>query len=257
MIQRTFHTALRTLGIDRLVTYYDKTDSTNTRAALAAKAGTAGDGDIFIAGAQTAGRGSDGKPWDSAEPVGLWMSIVFLEPLRTPALSLLPAVALATVLRSDHGIAAHLKWPNDVLVGTSEQTRKIAGILIESCDTPTGRAWVMGIGLNLRQSQFDGPLANIATSVRQQTGGDVAIPGFFASLVKAIDALERSSADLPAVWMEMSRMPGRTITLRRHGTQTPARVDGVTAEGYLRITHADGRRETLVGVTGIDIDPRY
>jgi biotin-(acetyl-CoA carboxylase) ligase len=129
--------------------------------------------------------------------------------------------------------------------------------LIESCTTPTGRAWVMGIGVNLRQERFDPSLAPIATSVRILSGRDASIPRFCGALIKAMEELQSSEVDLSARWGELSRMPGRTVTLRRGGSQCLARVDGVTVDGHLRLTHSDGRQETLIGVAGVDIDPQY
>src|SRR5687768_16481145 len=177
-----FTRALGPLAPRYRVTWYDVTDSTNTRALEALADGTARDGDVFVAGRQTAGRGTDGHVWVSDEPLGLWTSIVFTEPLRARPLSLLPAVALAIVLRRDHGVAAHLKWPNDVLVGAGEDTRKIAGILVESHRSPTAFGWVVGVGVNLNHYHFEPPLDAIATSLRMQARIAVSVGTFFASL---------------------------------------------------------------------------
>jgi BirA family biotin operon repressor/biotin-[acetyl-CoA-carboxylase] ligase len=252
-----FTNALDPLASRHRVTWYDVTDSTNTRAIDACANGAARDGDVFLAGAQTAGRGTDGHAWVSNEPVGLWVSVVFREPLRARPLSLLPAVALATVLRRGFGVSAHLKWPNDVLVGAGDATRKIAGILVESAHSASGCAWVVGIGVNLNQPQFAPPLDTIATSVRRRAGAAVNIPAFCAALLAEMARLDRPGADLPTLWTELSRMPGRTIRFRRAGGEAAARVDGVNGAGHLLLTHTDGRREALVGATGIDIHPGY
>jgi len=252
-----FTRALGPLAPRYRVTWYDVTDSTNTRALAALADGTARDGDVFIAGRQTAGRGTDGHVWVSDEPLGLWTSIVFTEPLRARPLSLLPAVALAIVLRRDHGVAAHLKWPNDVLVGAGEDTRKIAGILVESHRSPTAFGWVVGVGVNLNHDHFEPPLDAIATSLRMQTGTAVSVAAFSASLLSEIDAVTRSSRDLTAMWTELSRMPGRTVRVRREGRDVFARVDGIDTSGHLLLTHEDGGRETVVGAAGIEVGAQY
>jgi BirA family biotin operon repressor/biotin-[acetyl-CoA-carboxylase] ligase len=50
-------------------------------------------------------------------------------------------------VRSASGLAARLKWPNDVLVGD----RKLAGILAEQ--SADGAAVVIGVGLNVATSE--------------------------------------------------------------------------------------------------------
>jgi BirA family biotin operon repressor/biotin-[acetyl-CoA-carboxylase] ligase len=185
--------------------------------------------------------------------MGLWMSIVYFEPLRSRPLSFLPGIAIANVLRKQYGVMAHLKWPNDVLVGT----KKIAGILIESAESPDRQtAWAVGIGVNLNQEQFVPPLDSIAVSLKQLMGQDVSIPQFFGHLMTELER-QNDGCVLPSRWTALSRMPGKTITLKRGNAMVAVRADGVTSEGFLQITHADGTRETLVGVTGLDIDRNY
>ena len=64
-------------------------------------------------------------------------------PGRRGWLPLLAGVAVVSAVRAVAGVAAVLKWPNDVLVGE----RKLAGILAEQ--SPDGSAVVIGIGLNV------------------------------------------------------------------------------------------------------------
>jgi BirA family biotin operon repressor/biotin-[acetyl-CoA-carboxylase] ligase len=252
-----FTRALGPLAPRHRVTWYDVIDSTNTRALDALAKGTARDGDVFIAARQTAGRGTDGHTWVSDERLGLWMSIVFTEPLRIRPLSLLPAVALAIVLRRDFSVPAHLKWPNDVLAGAGEDTRKIAGILVESDRSTTCRGWAVGVGVNLNHDRFEPPLDRIATSLRMQTGSAASVPQFFASLILEMDRLSDSAPGLTALWTELSRMPGRTVRLRRGKRDVFVRVDGIDESGHLLLTHEDGHREMVVGAAGLDIAARY
>jgi BirA family biotin operon repressor/biotin-[acetyl-CoA-carboxylase] ligase len=160
---------------------------------------------------------------------------------------------LANLLRRDYGVMAHLKWPNDVLVGSGELTRKIAGILTESCQGSAARAWAVGIGVNLNQELFATPLDNIATSLRIRTGLHVPIALFFGQLMREIQSLCDGRADLPTMWTELSRMPGQTVRLYRTGRNEAVRADGVDENGHLLVTHSDGRRERLSGTTGVQI----
>lgn len=104
----------------------------------------AGEGDAVLAACQTAGRGRNGKLWQS--PKGnMYLSLV-LEPSRPqqewPGVALVSALALRDALAG--WIAEpqlQLKWPNDVLLGN----RKIAGLLLEA----RGTALVLGCGVNI------------------------------------------------------------------------------------------------------------
>jgi BirA family biotin operon repressor/biotin-[acetyl-CoA-carboxylase] ligase len=130
--------------------------STNDEAARLARAG-ARHGTIVVADEQTAGRGRDGRAWTSPRG-GLYASIVLrpsLPLVDVPPLTLALGIATCDAAR-DAGAAAHLKWPNDVLVGD----RKLAGILVET-HAHGGRleAAIAGIGVNLAASDELAPHA--------------------------------------------------------------------------------------------------
>lgn len=102
---------------------------------------------IRVALEQSAGRGRLGRQW--LAPAG---SAVLLSVARrlhgnavTSAVTLACGVAVAETLRAA-GIAAELKWPNDVLL----RGRKLAGLLSElAIDGANARTLVVGLGLNL------------------------------------------------------------------------------------------------------------
>src|SRR5260370_12539901 len=65
------------------------------------------------------------------------------------------------------GVAVDLKWPNDLLI----RGKKLGGILMEMHAEPNQvRFVIVGIGLNVNQEKFPGELANLATSLRVETG---------------------------------------------------------------------------------------
>jgi BirA family biotin operon repressor/biotin-[acetyl-CoA-carboxylase] ligase len=142
---------------DRLVPPYAgievvaSTGSTN--ADLLARANVP-DRTVLIAEEQTAGEGRRGRSWVSPTG-GLYVSVRYV--LRVPAdrlpwLTLIAGVALVNVAASV-GVAAELKWPNDLLLGPDR--RKGAGVLAST--TPDGV--VLGIGLNVEPLPGDIPLA--------------------------------------------------------------------------------------------------
>ena len=117
-------------------------------------------GDVVWAEFQTAGRGQRGHRWSSDAGLNLMFSAV-LCPVSLPVSEqflLSEAVALALVDMFDsYGIAARIKWTNDIYVGD----RKITGVLIEQnvsggCISRS----VVGIGINVNQTEFDPSLPN-------------------------------------------------------------------------------------------------
>ena len=146
------------------VHHKSETESTN----LDARAGK--HRDVFTAGYQTAGRGRLDHKWLSPEDTNLMMSVVLsVEGLAPDQVATLPLVAGLAVAKAIARLATgsqdlrrktedvKLKWPNDVWV----EGKKIAGILCER----NGDNVIVGIGVNVGQTEFDKEIADRATSL--------------------------------------------------------------------------------------------
>jgi BirA family biotin operon repressor/biotin-[acetyl-CoA-carboxylase] ligase len=103
--------------------------------------------DLVLASRQWAGRGQMRRNWvsEAGNLFAAWRLPMPPEPWR----NLLPVLLGWTLCQGlfDLGIAARLKWPNDLLVGE----RKVGGILIEE----RGDVVLAGIGLNLASCPAD------------------------------------------------------------------------------------------------------
>lgn len=137
--------------------------STNAVLAARARAGAPA-GVVLVAEHQTAGRGRLDRVWVTPPRAALTFSVL-LEPARVPAerwpwLPLLAGIAVSEGVRRVAEVDTSLKWPNDVLVGD----HKLAGILVERVDTPTGAMAVVGVGLNVSLTAAELPVAT-ATSL--------------------------------------------------------------------------------------------
>jgi BirA family biotin operon repressor/biotin-[acetyl-CoA-carboxylase] ligase len=102
-------------------------------------------GSVILADTQTRGRGRFNREWHSGKG-GLWFSIVFHH--RHPAKSfLLTFAAAASVARAikELGLAASVKWPNDVYIGG----KKVCGILTENVVSGRETVSIIGIGINV------------------------------------------------------------------------------------------------------------
>src|SRR5260370_12071534 len=72
-----------------------------------------------------------------------------------------------TAVQALTGLEVDLKWPNDLIV----RGKKVGGILTEMHAEPNQvRFVIVGVGLNVNQEKFPGELANVATSLRAETG---------------------------------------------------------------------------------------
>ena len=118
-------------------------------AAEGAESGTA-----ILALRQRAGRGRNGRTWESP-PGGLYMSIVLRSVLPVPyggAFVLETAKTLLELLETEGVRDVEFRWPNDIVAGP----KKLGGILLESfggLDRP--EYYILGIGLNATPLPLD------------------------------------------------------------------------------------------------------
>ena len=141
--------------------------STNADVARRARAGEPA-GLVLVAEHQTAGRGRLDRAWVTPPRAALTASLLVdpgaVPPGRWPWLPLLTGVVVADAVREVTGLAARLKWPNDVLVAEAGEMRKVAGLLVELADRPAGTAAVVGVGLNVSSTREELPVET-ATSL--------------------------------------------------------------------------------------------
>jgi BirA family biotin operon repressor/biotin-[acetyl-CoA-carboxylase] ligase len=131
--------------------------------------GLVGHGYAVFTHEQTAGRGQRGKSWHTNTGENIALSVL-LNTAHWPLhqqfyLSALVAVAVRDFFASMAGSSVSIKWPNDIYC----QDKKAGGILIEN--SIRGQEWkwaIVGIGLNINQSQFPEHLPN-AISLQQIT----------------------------------------------------------------------------------------
>jgi BirA family biotin operon repressor/biotin-[acetyl-CoA-carboxylase] ligase len=144
------------------------------------------EGLCVVAREQTKGRGRQERVWVSPTDAGLYFSIV-LRPVRLdvrawPLLTLMAALAVRDALLEACELETDIKWPNDIMAGEG----KLCGILAETIETETGRAVIIGIGINLKDSAFPPDLKAFATSVSSLTGKMPDAETLMQSLIRAL-----------------------------------------------------------------------
>lgn len=119
----------------------------STNADLMARVATLSRPTLLVTETQTAGRGRAGRRWLSTPGASLTFSLAWpfsTSPQALLGLPLIVGVALADAFAAME-VRVQLKWPNDVL----RDGKKLAGVLIETANTPTQTWAIIGIGLNL------------------------------------------------------------------------------------------------------------
>ena len=85
-----------------------------------------------------------------------------MTPAETLWLSLIAGVAVQDAVRETSGLAADIRWPNDLLIND----KKFAGILTEmSSEGNKVHHAVIGIGVNVNQKSFPDDLNGSATTM--------------------------------------------------------------------------------------------
>ena len=209
------------------VRYLAKTDSTNRQAAAWAGAG-ARHGSLVAADYQTAGRGRLDRRWLAPAGSSLLFSVVLRPRWKPEQLGLLGLAAGIAVCRhlGEVGVAASLKWPNDVLLGS----RKVAGILAEA----VAGTVVLGIGLNVRQQDFPAEIERPATSLKAHTGLDFSRPDLLAGIVRCLAPLVDGPADaVPGSYRPWCETLGRWIRADAESGPVEDRAVDIDAAGGL------------------------
>ncbi len=165
------------------VLVFDSVDSTNNEAKRRAEEG-AGAGLLVVGEEQTAGRGRRGRAWESEKGEGIFMSLLLrpdIAPDNASMLTLVMGLAVRDALREVCGLAAQIKWPNDIIC----DGKKICGILTEmSSEMDCVNYIVIGIGINVHNEQFPEEVKQTATSVYQQTGKHIRRAQLVAACMK-------------------------------------------------------------------------
>lgn len=150
-----------------------ETTSTNTEAKLLIEQEKPLEGTLIIANKQTKGKGQHGNSWQTEAGKNLTCSYilypVFLSADKHFYLNMVVSLAVKEVCEVILEDEVKVKWPNDIYYGN----KKIAGILIEnSISGATVITSIVGIGLNVNQTEFDTNLQNPG-SLKQFTGHDI------------------------------------------------------------------------------------
>ena len=240
-------------GFAGQVKHFPSVNSTNTLALEAAQAGVRTG--VWVADAQTAGRGRGGHQWHSIVGDGLYMSVLIAPALPvSKALWLSLATGLATqqAIQEVTGLRADIRWPNDLLL----DGKKCCGILVETAVTQTEaeatlRYAVIGIGINLNHASFPEEIAQLATSLRIECGEKIEREIVLAALLRALDReldllSQINSENLLKRFSDASSwVRGRRVQVAEQGGYSGVTA-GLDAHGFLLVNCDDGKQRTVL-----------
>ena len=220
---------------------------------------------MLVAEHQTAGRGRQGRPWQSLPGASLTFSLGLpLAATDWSGLSLAVGVALCGALEAagSTDLRIGLKWPNDLwlmdgpLHGAATG-RKLGGILIETVAAGTQRLVVIGIGLNVLP--FDPAEANTGFASLHELDAAATAPTVLAKialpLVQALQQFEREGfAAFAERFAARDLLCGRTV--RTTSPEVPEGIArGVSLQGALLVQSASGIASVASGEVSVRLAP--
>ncbi len=218
---------------------HDALDSTSEEAKRRALGGDPGRLWI-VAETQTAGRGRHGRAWRS--PRGNFFgSALLVDPCAISEgaeLGFVAGVATQAAV-GDFGVAAQLKWPNDLLVDGA----KLSGVLLEAWNVGPHYAVAVGVGVNLAEHPPDLPYR--ATHLAELAGRPVAVREFVERLAVRFDealalfARGQGFAQVRARWLEGAAGLGRSLRATTAAGVREGLFVGLDARGRLLLRVQD------------------
>lgn len=246
LTERELRRGLKTKTFANKIYTFETIDSTNNCSKVLASVG-ATEGVVVIAEEQTAGKGRLGRTWQANAGENLTFSLLLRPRVSPEALNLLPlyvAVAAAEAIERTSSLKVDCKWPNDLLVNN----KKIGGILIEgSVKESIVEHVVIGLGINVNQTQFSGDFKTTATSLRLESRQQIDRTKLFKEIISLLEIGYKEYAktafrSIIPLWEKRSTMVNKSILVSQSGNVFSGTVRGLSPEGGLIIdTNGDTR----------------
>ena len=190
LVAEELQAAIGSVLIGQEIIVLEQTGSTNDAILHVAKTNPRA-GLVVFAEHQTAGRGQRGHRWESAAGKGLWFSILLrpeIDLASSPRLTAWAAEAVFSAIQNEFSLTPTIKLPNDVQI----DGRKVAGVLVEMrAQEKAAHLAIVGIGVNVNQSDFPQELRDKAISLAIALGRQVDRQSFAIALLRELDRTYR------------------------------------------------------------------
>ncbi len=209
---------------------------------------------LVLADEQTAGRGRGVHRWWSARGALTFSIILDCSAMEDasnwPRVSLTTGIAVCAALHQlCPGLAAGVKWPNDVYV----RNRKICGILVEVPPPPGGRL-VVGVGINVNNAFENAPepVRTIGTSLLEAAGYRFSLVTVLTAVLQQLathlDLLAHQPETLQQRWQDFCMLAGRQVRIVAGTRRITGTCQGIDARGALLVETKLGVQPCLSGI---------
>ena len=239
---------LKTKFIGKNVLHFETIDSTND---YAKKIGNElRDGSVIISEEQTKGKGRLGRVWESKAGEGIWMSIILkpnIIPNKAPFITLIAGASIVKALNI-LGVDAKIKWPNDITINN----KKLSGILTElSAEIERVNYIVVGIGMNVKDTDFEEELQDKATSLYKENynvSRDDIVKEILCQFEKLyLDYIEKDDKkEVLDICRQYSAIINKEIYVIKNDQKELVDCIGINEEGNLIIKNKDGKLEEIM-----------
>lgn len=239
---------LKTKFIGKNVLHFETIDSTND---YAKKIGNElRDGSVIISEEQTKGKGRLGRVWESKAGEGIWMSIILkpnIIPNKAPFITLIAGASIVKALNI-LGVDAKIKWPNDITINN----KKLSGILTElSAEIERVNYIVVGIGMNVKDTDFEEELQDKATSLYKENY-NVSRVDIVKEILRQfeklyLDYIEKDDKkEVLDICRQYSAIINKEIYVIKNDQKELVDCIGINEEGNLIIKNKDGNLEEIM-----------
>lgn len=199
---------------------------------------------VVVAKEQTNGRGQMGTVWSSQGSKNLTFSMfkdLSIHVVEFPFyLSMAMSLAILKALKSFNIPNVSIKWPNDIL----SDNKKICGILIENVIKNKLESTIIGVGVNVNQTKFEG--LPKASSLKNISGVhfnlDEVLHRIITCTIEYSELLQKGEYDLVKNEYEANlfRKDKPSTFKNSEGNLFSGFIRGVTKYGKLMVAIEDG-----------------
>jgi len=244
-----FDLKLNTNFVGRNFIYCEEIDSTNTYLMERKNKGNT-DGTVILAERQTDGRGRKNRVWYSAKEQNLNFSVLLTNKKyfgkNLNLINLASSLAVSQAIENLYQLNAELKWPNDVLI----KGKKVCGILLEASSQGSKiDKVVIGIGLNVNQSMFQGEFNLPPTSIKIEAKENIERERLLAEVLNNFEELLEKSISKPdevlREWKSRCRMIGEKISITENDETKYGIFDDIDENGFLLLKLRNNQIEKI------------
>jgi len=236
---------------ENLILQFENLDSSNTFAKKIDPDNLDRNTTLIIAENQTAGHGRLNRSWFSTSKHSLTFTLIkkCQSNIQIELLPLITALALTKAI--DHYVDPNMvdiKWPNDILI----KNKKVAGILIENRLFSEEQILFIGIGINIKSSNFPEEIINIASSIEDHTNvsidKDELLNVFLSEFEILFNSLCQSENNqmIDEYSKRSSYVQNKKISYIENGHKKIGTSDGLDTNGALFCVDEKGDRHRLI-----------